>query len=110
MGGDEGAQDLGRVLNQQKSHASTWEICKCASACEPRVSCVCACTSDLLPLSAEEEEGAWLSGVVFYVSAVCRCCRRQRLVCASLCNCLSVSSLRPSVCVSLGHMRSITTG
>lgn len=42
---------------------------------------VCACTSELQSLPAEEEEGSWLSILGFYASPICRCCFRQCLVC-----------------------------
>ena len=35
---------------------------------------LCATTSDLLSLPAEEEEGTWPSVFMLYVSPVCRCC------------------------------------
>lgn len=49
-------------------------IHECPCTCEPGEFCVCTWSGDLLPLLAQEEEGTWLSVLVFYVSPVCKCC------------------------------------
>ena len=64
------------VLGGQRGCAGTQGIheCACVCACEPEECYVCACTSDLLSLPAQEEKETWLSVLVFYVSPVRRCC------------------------------------
>ena len=47
---------------------------ECARACASLESRVCACTSDLLSLPAQEEEGTWLPVLVLNVGPVCRYC------------------------------------
>lgn len=62
------------VSEGQRSCVDARGICK--RTCESRVSCACICafTSDLQSLPDEEEEGTWLSVLVFCVSSVCSCC------------------------------------
>lgn len=67
-------------------------------------SCVCACTSDLLSLPAPEEDGAWLS-VLMYVDAV----ESTPLFVAISVTSAPVSfvSICVFVCVSLGHVSTV---
>lgn len=59
--------------------------------------CVC-CHQRCQPLLAKEEEGIWLSELVFYVSPVCRCSWRQNLVCVT--GCVSVLCVCVCMCAS----------
>ena len=61
------------------------------------------CTSKLLPLPAQEEEGTWLSVPVSGVRPECGCCWRQRLVCGCLCDrpCQCPLCVCVSMCVSV---------
>lgn len=61
------------VLDGHRVCASTWESTD-VRPCKPSECRVRAFTSDLLVLPAKEEESIWLSGLVFYVTPVCRCC------------------------------------
>lgn len=61
----------------------------------------CAFTIDLQFSPAQEEQGTWLSVLVFYASPVRRCCCRQCLVCSSLCVWPRQHPVR--VCVSLAY-------
>lgn len=58
-------------------------------------------TGGLLPLAAQEEEGLWLSGLVFGGSLVCGCSWRQHLLCGHLCDCHWWCYLSVSVCLCL---------
>ena len=60
-------------LGRQRGCAGAQGIHKCMRACEPRECRVCACTSEVLLLPAEEEERD-LSVFMFYASPVCRYC------------------------------------
>lgn len=56
------------------SHVGTGGTHNCACTCEMGECQVCTCTSDLLPLPAEEQKESWFSVPVFCVSPACRCC------------------------------------
>lgn len=45
------------VSDRQTGRGGTAGICECVCTCEPRGHCAYACTSDILSLPAEEEEG-----------------------------------------------------
>jgi len=67
-----------------------------------------AFTSDPQSPPAQEEEGTWLSLLVFDANPVCRCCRRQHLVCGSLC--VRLCQCPACVCVSLAYELVFATG